>query len=411
MSRRVFDPPLAIQRYRAVADILDDAGVERFLDVGCGNGRGLATMLTTRAPATWRGDRGCLVGDGTRLCRFVFGVGVDLELTDPVNVVALAHVNAYLPLHVSLWQGDFVKGRIDTLTAYLQQNAVDAACCIEVIEHIDTEDLPAFSRAFFTLPGMRMLVVTTPNRDANALMGMAPGVFRHDDHRFEFSQAEFEEWSAAQAAAHAWRVSFGGVGALRDGAGRTVHASSVAVFLRDAPDARPPGGARDATGGCALPACVGHGGCAWVERRVASPQASDPADVREILFASSAHSWLAYNVTHCVYDTLSQGGVRKHEEWVPLLEVVRQGAEPLAALFEHSPDLVKRLRDEGAEAKERLTEEWVARCIKEAYDLFFGLVLDVNYVPLHVKLAGCKWCGYGAFCSTCADRAEEYASY
>ena len=52
-------------------------------------------------------------------------------------------------------------------------------------------------------PGL--VVVTTPNREYNALFeGMAPGSLRHGDHRFEWTRAEFADWAGRVAATHGY---------------------------------------------------------------------------------------------------------------------------------------------------------------------------------------------------------------
>jgi hypothetical protein len=41
-----------------------------------------------------------------------------------------------------------------------------------------------------------MVVLTTPNREYNVrFSGLAEGAFRHGDHRFEWTRAEFEAWT------------------------------------------------------------------------------------------------------------------------------------------------------------------------------------------------------------------------
>jgi hypothetical protein len=84
---------------------------------------------------------------------------------------------------------------------------------IEVIEHMEAERLPAFEQALFGHAQPGAVVITTPNREYNALFaGMAEGAMRHPDHRFEWSRAEFEHWSLSVAAAHGYAVRFEGIG-------------------------------------------------------------------------------------------------------------------------------------------------------------------------------------------------------
>jgi hypothetical protein len=49
--------------------------------------------------------------------------------------------------------------------------------------------------------------VTTPNADYNVLFPSLPaGSFRHSDHRFEWSRAEFAAWCARVAEAYGYQV-------------------------------------------------------------------------------------------------------------------------------------------------------------------------------------------------------------
>ena len=83
----------------------------------------------------------------------------------------------------------------------------DAAAVVEVIEHLDPVRLAGFTRVLFGATRPRTVVVTTPNREYNALFdGMAPGAMRHRDHRFEWTRDEFRAWSGGAAAVHGYEV-------------------------------------------------------------------------------------------------------------------------------------------------------------------------------------------------------------
>jgi hypothetical protein len=57
------------------------------------------------------------------------------------------------------------------------------------------------------------VVVTTPNSEFNARFESLPaGRFRHSDHRFEWTRAEFQIWSDAVAAKYGYAVRFLPVG-------------------------------------------------------------------------------------------------------------------------------------------------------------------------------------------------------
>jgi hypothetical protein len=57
------------------------------------------------------------------------------------------------------------------------------------------------------------VIVTTPNFDYNAKFpGLPAGRFRHPDHRFEWTRAEFAEWAGGIAERQSYTVRFAPVG-------------------------------------------------------------------------------------------------------------------------------------------------------------------------------------------------------
>jgi hypothetical protein len=72
----------------------------------------------------------------------------------------------------------------------------DAACVIEVIEHLDPPRLAAFERVLFEHARPKVVIVTTPNAEFNVRFETLPaGQFRHKDHRFEWTRQQFRSWS------------------------------------------------------------------------------------------------------------------------------------------------------------------------------------------------------------------------
>jgi hypothetical protein len=89
----------------------------------------------------------------------------------------------------------------------------DAACVIEVIEHLDAARLAAFERAVFEFARPHTVVVTTPNAEYNVRFETLPaGAFRHVDHRFEWTRVQFESWSRDLAERFGYRARFLPVG-------------------------------------------------------------------------------------------------------------------------------------------------------------------------------------------------------
>jgi 3' terminal RNA ribose 2'-O-methyltransferase Hen1 len=89
----------------------------------------------------------------------------------------------------------------------------DAAAVVEVIEHLEPPRLRAFERVLFEFARPRTVVMTTPNREYNVKFERLPaGAFRHRDHRFEWTRAEFREWASLVAERFGYSVRFLPVG-------------------------------------------------------------------------------------------------------------------------------------------------------------------------------------------------------
>ena len=89
--------------------------------------------------------------------------------------------------------------------------AVEAACLVEVIEHLEPDRLNRVAANLFQRLKPQTLILTTPNREYNAVWESLPaGKFRHPDHRFEWTRAEFEQW--AGQVKDDYEVSIEGIG-------------------------------------------------------------------------------------------------------------------------------------------------------------------------------------------------------
>ena len=89
----------------------------------------------------------------------------------------------------------------------------DAAAIVEVVEHLDPPRLAAFERVVFEFARPATIVLTTPNREYNVLWpNLAAGAFRHEDHRFEWSREEFQNWAKGIAGKFGYSVEFRAVG-------------------------------------------------------------------------------------------------------------------------------------------------------------------------------------------------------
>jgi 3' terminal RNA ribose 2'-O-methyltransferase Hen1 len=106
----------------------------------------------------------------------------------------------------------------------------DAATLVEVIEHLDPPRLAALERVVFEAARPAMVLVTTPNREYNVVWPTLPaGEFRHGDHRFEWTRAEFEAWGNGVASRHGYDARYVPVGPAHPDHGAP---SQMGVFRR-----------------------------------------------------------------------------------------------------------------------------------------------------------------------------------
>jgi hypothetical protein len=106
----------------------------------------------------------------------------------------------------------------------------DAACLIEVIEHVELSRLAALERVVFEFAQPTHVIVTTPNAEYNVLFESLPaGKMRHRDHRFEWTRAEFRAWAEAVAERHGYTVEIDAIGPVDDGVGAP---TQIGVFAR-----------------------------------------------------------------------------------------------------------------------------------------------------------------------------------
>jgi len=101
---------------------------------------------------------------------------------------------------------------------------------VEVIEHLDQPRLRAFERVLFESARPATVVLTTPNAEYNVKWPSLPaGTFRHQDHRFEWTRAEFKGWATDVAARFGYAVTYRPVGDEDDRVGPP---TQMAVFVR-----------------------------------------------------------------------------------------------------------------------------------------------------------------------------------
>ncbi len=195
------------QRLGAVVAAIRASGARRVLDLGCGEGRLLAALLK-----------------GTDAAEIV---GMDVShraLERARERLRLDRLPPKQAERLRLFQGS-LGYRDARLTGY------DAGAVVEVIEHLDPPRLAAFERVLFEFAWPGTVVLTTPNVEYNARWETLPaGRFRHKDHRFEWTRAEFQGWASGVAGRTGYGVRFLPVGPEDPVVGPP---TQMAVFMQD----------------------------------------------------------------------------------------------------------------------------------------------------------------------------------
>jgi 3' terminal RNA ribose 2'-O-methyltransferase Hen1 len=89
----------------------------------------------------------------------------------------------------------------------------DAAALVEVIEHLEPARLEVMEKVLFGAARPGTVIVTTPNREYNGMWPSLPaGQFRHPDHHFEWTRAEFGAWAGRVAQDYGYAVALSPIG-------------------------------------------------------------------------------------------------------------------------------------------------------------------------------------------------------
>lgn len=197
-------------RLDTVAGVLKEASATSVLDLGCGEGKLIRRLIKER--------------------------GIDRIVGVDPSVRTLEVASRRLHLDQA---GDRLQERVQLQMGSLtygdrRWHGFDATTLVEVIEHIDPSRLSALELSLFGDAKPRLAIVTTPNREYNALFeGMEEGAVRHADHRFEWTRAEFEAWGSRAAEEYGYTARFEPLGPVDEVHGAP---SQMAVFTRGAPE-------------------------------------------------------------------------------------------------------------------------------------------------------------------------------
>ena len=177
------------ERLGAVVAVLKASEAKRVLDLGCGEGKLLKALLAEK--------------------QFEEIAGVDVSsrtLERAAERLRLEQLPTKQRERVRLLQGALTY-RDRRLQGF------DAAAVVEVVEHLDPPRLDSFARALFECARPQTVVMTTPNSEYNVRFENLPaGTLRHKDHRFEWTRAEFQQWTDGVAGRFGYAVRLAPIG-------------------------------------------------------------------------------------------------------------------------------------------------------------------------------------------------------
>lgn len=216
-----FNPSVSIQRYKAACDVLaEDSSIRSVVDFGCSSGHFLK-YLKKLEPLTEIAlvdiSYGCL-DEAWRLARPLVWECLNRR----------AH-----RLSIKLYRGSV--GRKDSRLRYF-----DAVTCIELIEHLQEQELLLLPDTIFGFVCPKVAIITTPNKDFNVVFPELQGM-RHWDHKFEWTREEFRKWCCGITERYPeYTVDYSGVGeAPGEEFGGVGHCSQIAIFRRLGSRSRP----------------------------------------------------------------------------------------------------------------------------------------------------------------------------
>ena len=163
--------PLNIQRMESVKKAVLSCGAQSVLDIGCGECRLTSILMREQQ------------------IKKITAADVSVSVLEKAK--QKLNYDKMLP---------YLKNKLTLIQASLMYKdkrleGFDAACVIEVIEHLDLQRIPLFEKVLFGAAKPKTVILTTPNKEYNEnYPTLENGTLRHKDHRFEWTREEFRSW-------------------------------------------------------------------------------------------------------------------------------------------------------------------------------------------------------------------------
>ena len=253
-NTRRFSPPLQEQRMHLVAAILRAVGAKSWVDLGCGSGSLILDTFNPKNKVTYVPNLKKVAAIDINPKRLHTFQSQFLQLQSEQKYASLEQIKVFEGSLCEPYSYDLLNKALDN-----DDETYDVISCIEVIEHLfSVED--ATMVACMTLLRLRpkYAMFSTPNYEANPAIRLLPSKaianeymsenhnhnheemvngkvpFREEDHKFEFTRAEFKEWveMLLDLTEDSYRAEYTSIGNLLPGSDQFGGATQVVVFVR-----------------------------------------------------------------------------------------------------------------------------------------------------------------------------------
>lgn len=193
-------------RYAAIADVVEGLAVKRSI-VDFGSGEGKLSVRLSSVP----------------------GVS-EIKAVEPSATAQMRALDRFAKLvgRPGITVPEPVTGSLFYYDESLRGKDVMILC--EVIEHIDEYRLGRVMDTIFHEYAPGTLIITTPNKEYNAVYEMDQEEMRHGDHRFEWDREAFAVWCSRWTSAYKYSVQLSGIGELAQEYG---YPTQMAIFSKE----------------------------------------------------------------------------------------------------------------------------------------------------------------------------------